>query len=146
MISRIKKNLLRFIFFIGFLCLFVSCYKGNPNNNAGIKPNGLTYAYIQNGSGTNMSQGALVFNVHSNNGLTSSEYYEVDVDGAGSYRFPANAVQLVIPNIWPGSYNCTVIIGCSSTSSASTSNCYLRFLNGTANIAASTTTVIDAFL
>lgn len=146
MISSIKNKLLYFFFVIGCLCLFICCYKGNPNNNAGIKPSGLTYAYIQNGSGTNMSQGALAFNVHSNNGLISSEYYQVDVTGQGTYRFPANTVQLVIPNMFPGTYNFTVTIGCTNASGASNSNCYLRFLNGTANIGAATTTVVDAFL
>lgn len=93
-----------------------------------------------------MSQGALAFNVHSNNGLLSSEYYQVDVTGVGTYTFPANTVQLVIPNIAPGSYNFTVTIGCKSASGASNTACYLRFLSGTANIWAATTTVVDAFL
>ena len=146
MITSFKKYISRSIFFIGFLCLFISCYKGNPNNNAGIKPNGLTYGYFQNGSGTNMSQGALVVRVHSNNGMLSTEYYEVDVYGSGTYRFPPNTVQLLIPNLFPGNYNFAVTIGCTSVNAGSTSNCYLRFLNGTATVLESTTTVVDAFL
>lgn len=93
-----------------------------------------------------MSQGALVFNVHSNNGLTSSEYYEVDLYGIGTYKFPPNTVQLVIPNVWPGNYNFAVTIGCTSSNSASNSNCYLRFLNGTGIVTAATSTVTDAYL
>lgn len=138
--------MLRSILFLSLLGFFNSCYQGNLSNNAGIKPNGLTYSYYQNGSGTNMSQGALVVNVHSNNGLLSTEYYEVDVYGSGTYKFPPNTVQLVIPNLFPGSYNFAVTIGCTSANGAGTSSCYLRFLNGTANVLESTTTVVDAFL
>ncbi len=146
MIAGIHKKLFRVFLLAGFLALFVSCYKGNVNNNGTVKPNGLTYNYYQDGPGTSISQGSLIFNVHSNNGLLSTEYYQVDVQGVGSYTFPPNTVQLVVPNVWPGTYKIVVTIGCTSTGSASTSNCYLRFLNGTANVGATVTTVVDAFL
>jgi hypothetical protein len=147
MISKTKKSTFCILFFIGFLCLFISCSNEHVTGyNSNIKPKGVKYTLYQNGSGTSHYKGAMVFNVHSNNGLTSNEYYQVQVEGYGIIDFPSDTTQLMIPDVWPGYYNFTITIGCSAGSNATNSNCYLRVINGTVHTMPSTTASVDAYL
>ncbi len=148
MTSRIKKSIFRILFFTGILCLFISCSNEHyvTGYNPNIKPKGIAYTFYQFGTGSSHYKGAMIFNVHSNNGLTSSEYYELKVHGYGTITFPPNTVQFIIPDVWPGYYNLTITVGCSAGSNASNSDCYLRLINGTAHVIAASSTAVDVYL
>lgn len=140
MLEKIKKYTL---YVLALVTVTVSCQHRTYDSTNNAVPIGINYSYYGSGTGTSVSDGALVINVHSNSYNSYNEYYLVQIYGVGSYTIQSGYTQLFIANVWANSYNFSIEKICTSGNSV---NCTARTLTGLATINVETTTVVDAWL
>ncbi len=140
-----KSNML--FFRILFLCsiagMLFSCKNKTYNYNNGIIPAGISFSNYYSGTGTSLTEGAIIVNIYSNSTNINYEYYLVSIYGVGSYPMQTGSKQLFIPYVWANTYDISVEKICSA---GNNTGCSPRVVIGSINISTQTTTVANAYL
>ncbi|ABG59719.1 hypothetical protein [Cytophaga hutchinsonii] len=142
----VKKSHIRFLIllFLGSITgMLFSCKNKTYNYNNGVIPNGISFTNYYSGTGTSLTEGAIIVNVYSNSTNINYEYYVVSIYGVGTYTMQTGTKQLFIPYVWANTYDISVEKICAA---GTNTGCNPRIVIGSINITTQTTTVANAYL